>query len=279
MRIRVALVAVCLGLAVAWPGAQTPYRILLTNDDGVAAPGLQAMAEALRALGDVQIIAPAENQSARGTALTTADPIHRLDITLPNGLAAIGLTATPATTVRVAVTKIAVQRPDLVVSGINNGVNTGLAAYISGTVAAAREAASMGIPAIASSLAFRAAKDVVSFRAAAEATVRVARIVRTQGLPKGIFLGVNVPEGTMATYKGIRATRQGTSLGVVESYDERLSPRTGKPYYWNRLVEAGATDVEGTDTWAVGQGYVAVTPYRVGEFDQATFDTLQGALK
>ena len=278
MKVQTLLTLVLVGLVAAWPRAQTPYRILLTNDDGVTAPGLQAVADALRALGEVQIVAPAENQSAKGPALTTADPIHRMDITLPNGMAAIGLTATPATTMRIAVTKIATARPDLVISGINNGVNTGLAAYISGTVAAAREAASMGIPSMASSLAFRAAKDVESFRAAAEVTLRIARVVKTRGLPKGIFLNVSVPAGTMQTFKGILLTTQGHSLGLQEMYEERVSPRTGKPYYWNKIVE-GAEDVEGSDSWAVPNGYVAVTPYRVGEFDRATFDALQNAFK
>ena len=278
MKVQTLLTLVLVGLVAAWPRAQTPYRILLTNDDGVTAPGLQAVADALRALGEVQIVAPAENQSAKGTALTTADPIHRMDITLPNGMAAISLTATPATTMRIAVTKIATARPDLVISGINNGVNTGLAAYISGTVAAAREAASMGIPSMASSLAFRAAKDVESFRAAAEVTLRIARVVKTRGLPKGIFLNVSVPAGTMQTFKGIRLTTQGHSLGLQDTYEERVSPRTGKPYYWNKIVE-GAEDVEGSDSWAVPNGYVAVTPYKVGEFDRATFDALQNAFK
>ena len=278
MKVQTLLTLVLVGLVAAWPRAQTPYRILLTNDDGVTAPGLQAVADALRALGEVQIVAPAENQSAKGTALTTADPIHRMDITLPNGMAAVGLTATPATTMRIAVTKIATARPDLVISGINNGVNTGLAAYISGTVAAAREAASMGIPSMASSLAFRAAKDVESFRAAAEVTLRIARVVKTRGLPKGIFLNVSVPAGTMQTFKGIRLTTQGHSLGLQDTYEERVSPRTGKPYYWNKIVE-GAEDVEGSDSWAVPNGYVAVTPYKVGEFDRATFDALQNAFK
>lgn len=279
MRLRLALVVVWLGLAAAWPGAQTPYRILLTNDDGVAAPGLQAMAEALRALGDVQIVAPAENQSAKGTALTTADPIHRIDVTLPNGMTAIGLTATPATATRLALTTIVTARPDLVVSGVNNGVNTGLTSYISGTVAAAREAAALGIPAIASALVVRAATDAASYRGAAEATLRVARTVKARGLPTGVFLGVNVPAGSMATYKGFRMTTQGNQQGVRETFDARVSPRTRKPYYWDVLLEAGATGAEGTDTWAVQNGYVAITPYKVGEFDQATFDALQGAFK
>lgn len=272
-------VVVCVALMAAWPRAQAPYRILLTNDDGVAAPGLAAAAAALSSLGEVLVVAPAENQSAKGTSLTTSDPIHRTDHRLATGLAAIALTATPATTVRVALTKIATTKPDLVVSGINNGVNTGLAAYISGTVAGAREAAALGIPAIASSLVIKASGDVASFAGAAEATVKVARMVKERGLPKGVFLGVNVPEGTMATYKGFRATRQGTSLGIVETFEEQQSPRTKKPFYWDLILEAGATDVEGTDTWAVQHGYVAVTPYKVGEFDEAAFAALSRELK
>ena len=109
--------------------------------------------------------------------------------------------------------------------------------------------------------------------------MKVARLVKERGLPKGVFLGVNVPEGTMATYKGFRATRQGTSQGIVETFEEQQSPRTKKPFYWDLILEAGATDVEGTDTWAVQHGYVAVTPYRVGEFDEAAFSDLSRQLK
>src|SRR5262245_21128838 len=103
---------------VAWFAAafhaQAPYRILVCNDDGVRAPGLQALADVMRTLGEVTIVAPADNQSAKGTSLTTSDPIHQESLTLPNGMAAIGLTATPATTVRVALTKIVKVRPNLV---------------------------------------------------------------------------------------------------------------------------------------------------------------------
>jgi 5'-nucleotidase len=193
-------------------------------------------------------------------------------------MAAIGLTATPATTVKVALTRIMNQRPNLVVSGINRGTNLGLAAYISGTVGAAREAVMQGIPAIASSLAFQAARDVDSYRAAAEATVRVATIVKTQGIPPGILLNVNVPAGTMQTFKGIRLTTQGTAVGGDERFETRTHPTTGRTYYWNVFIEGGM-DVEGTDTWAVQNGYVAVTPLKVGEFDQRAFDALKGVIK
>ncbi len=268
-----------LGFSLLLPAAaQVPYRILVTNDDGVRAAGIHAMADALRSLGDVTVVAPSDNQSAKGHSLTINDPIHQENVTLPTGLPAIGLSATPATTVKVALTQILAMRPDLVVSGINRGTNLGLAAYISGTVGAAREAAARGIPAIASSLAFPAAQGVDSYKGAADATVRVARFVKERGLPPGIFLNVNVPAGTMQTYKGILVTTQGTATGGVESFDKRTHPTTERSYYWNVFIEGGK-DIDGTDTWAVENGYVAVTPLKVGEFDQAAFDRLKDSLK
>jgi 5'-nucleotidase len=271
----VALLVCCLASPFE---AQAPYRILVTNDDGVRSPGLQAVAESLRSIGEVTIVAPADNQSAKGTSLTINDPIVQENLTLPNGMAAIGLTATPATTVKVALTKILMSPPNLVVSGINRGTNMGLAAYISGTVGAAREAAARGIPAIASSLAYAAAGDVASYKAAAEATLRVATLVKAQGLPQGVLLNVNVPAGTMQTFKGIRVTTQGTATGGDESFDVRVHPTSKRTYYWNVFIEGGK-DVEGTDTWAVENGYVAVTPLKVGEFDQASFDKLKTVIK
>jgi 5'-nucleotidase len=193
-------------------------------------------------------------------------------------MAAIGLAATPATTMRVALMQIVKQRPDLVVSGINRGMNLGLAAYISGTVGAARDAVIKGIPAIASSLAVTAAGDVGSYTAAAQATVRIVAIVKKQGLPRGLLLSVNVPGGTMQTFKGIRVTTQGTAIGGGERFEAQNDPATGRTSYRNVFIEGG-TDVEGTDTWAVQNGYVAVTPLKVGEFDRAAFDALKNVIK
>jgi hypothetical protein len=115
-----------------------PYRILVSNDDGVNAPGIGALAQILQAIGDVSIVAPAENSSGAGHSISTAnDAIIREDLTLPNGLKAIGLTATPASTVNVAIRNILKPLPDLVVTGINRGYNLGYSAYVSGTLGAA----------------------------------------------------------------------------------------------------------------------------------------------
>ena len=121
------------------PNSQPPYRILVSNDDGVRAPGIAAVAQILQAIGDVIIVAPAENQSGKGHSIVTSEPVFREDLTLPNGMKAIGLTATPATTVNIAIRNILKPLPDLVVSGINRGYNLAYSAYLSGTVGAARE--------------------------------------------------------------------------------------------------------------------------------------------
>lgn len=247
------------GAGQAAPQPARPYRILVCNDDGVRAPGIHAVARALQALGDVTVVAPAENQSGKGHSITIYEPIHREDLELPGGLRAIGLTATPASTMKVALMKIVSPKPDLVVSGINRGYNLGLSAYLSGTVGAAREAASQGIPAIASSLAMPA-KD---YSAAAEATLRIARHVKENGLAPGVFLNVNIPGGTPQTWKGFRTTTQAMSWGGVEGFEERKHPN-GRTYYWNVFEEGGAAP-EGTDMWAVAQGYVAIVPMKVSE--------------
>lgn len=290
MRASLRFIAVLAAALVVAPGltsrppyatvsAQAPYRILLTNDDGVRAPGLQAMADALKAAGnDVTIIGPQDNQSAKGTSLIINDPIVQEQLTLPNGMAAIGLSCTPATSMRIALFNIVRQRPQLVVSGINRGTNLGFGAYISGTVGAAREAAIAGIPAIATSLAYRAATDVNSYRAGAEATMRIVELVKKEGLPKGVFLNVSIPPGTMQTFKGMKVTTQGTAYGGDATYAVREHPQSKRTYYWDTFLEGGK-DVPGTDTMEMQAGYVTITPLKVGEFDQPMFDTLKTLIK
>src|SRR5688572_20973785 len=110
--------------------APPPYRILISNDDGVRAPGLAAVAQTLQAIGQIHIVAPSENQSGKGHSIVTSEPVFREDLKLPNGLAAIGLTATPASSVNIAIRNIVKPRPDLVVSGINSVYNLGYSGYL-----------------------------------------------------------------------------------------------------------------------------------------------------
>ena len=242
-----------------------PYRILVTNDDGVHAPGILAVAQALGAIGDITVVAPAENQSGTGHAISITDPIFADAVTLPGDIKATALTATPASCVKVAVGALMPRRPDLVVSGINRGLNVGAVAYVSGTVGAAREAALMGIPAIAASLAI----EQPDYAAAAKIVRHVAEMVRANGLGPGGFLNVNVPAASANAIKGIQLTRQSRLTGG-ERFEEQKSPR-GRRYFWSVWNEPTG-DVEGTDVWAIEHGYVAVTPLRTGEFDPATYE-------
>jgi 5'-nucleotidase len=266
-----ACVLACVWLTLTTVGAgatiQTPqpFRILLTNDDGVRAPGVLAVALALRGQAELTIAAPTENQSGKGHSITTSDPIFVDTITLAPDLPAYSLQTTPASCVKVAVGALMTQKPDMVVSGINRGYNLGTVTYVSGTVGAAREAALMGIPAIAASLAV----EESDYKPAAEIVRQVVEMVRRNGLEPGSFLNVNVPAGAAGAIKGIQLTRQ-SRLSGVERFEEQKSPRNRR-FFWSVWNEP-AGDAEGTDVWAVEHGHAAVTPLRVGEFDPQTYE-------
>jgi 5'-nucleotidase len=266
---------VCL-LAIA--GAQQPsrFRILISNDDGVRAPALTVLAEALKPIGDVIIVAPADDQSGISQALTAAPPIVRNDVMLAGGLPAIGLTATPATTIQIAIKNIVMPRPDLVVTGINTAYNLGASAYLSGTVGAARQAVIEGVPAVATSMATAAvARDLT---AAAQQVAGVVRQVRQHGLPPQTFLNVNIPPMPAGGYKGLQVTTQAAVRAGVETFAEGKRPGTDRTVYWS-VYKEGASAPQGTDIWAVNNGYVSITPMHVGEYDEKLAGTLRAWFK
>jgi 5'-nucleotidase len=277
-RVRLVLALVLSSWVLVPVGAQQsppPYRILISNDDGVRAPGLAAVAQILQAIGQVSIVAPSGNQSGKGHSIVTTDPILREDLTLPNGLKAIGLTATPATAVNIAIRNIMKPRPDLLVSGINRGYNLGLTAYVSGTVGAAREAAMHGVPAIATSLDEEGAAR--NYGAAAEEVLGVARRVKQYGIPSNTFLNVNIPAMPQGGYRGYRITTQAIQKSGEERFAEMAHP-SGRTVYWN-VYKEGATAPEGTDIRAVNEGYVSVTPMKLGEVDASQFEVLRAIFK
>ena len=275
------LVSVVGALIVLWTLARVdaqqaaPYRILVTNDDGVRAPGLAAMADALRTLGEVIVVAPSDVQTGRSHAVVTIDPVFRDDILLPSGLRAIGLRTTPATTMFIALRNIVTPRPNLVVSGINNAYNLGYSVYRSGTVAGAREAAMYGIPAIAASMAAAGAPD--GWAGAAAQVLAIARRLKDAPLGPNTFLNVNVPVAPPGGYKGVQVTSQAMMLGGTETFVEMRHP-SGRPVYWS-VYREGATAPQGTDIWAVENGYVSVTPMHVGEYDAGLVDRTRALLK
>jgi len=227
-------------------------RILVSNDDGIFSPGIKALGLAMRALGEVYVVAPDVEQSAVGHGITVRRPL-RFKHTQSAGfgeIPAYRVDGTPADCVVLGVHLLG--RPDLLVSGINIGVNLGLDLTHSGTVAAALEGTSLGIPSIAFSL--DTSGEELDFTEAALWAQRLARLVAEKGLPRGIFFNVNFPAGTP---KGVLVTRLSTHHWE-DTVVERLDPE-GRPYYWIAGTPVGEEE-EGTDLWAVRRGYVSVTP-------------------
>jgi 5'-nucleotidase len=223
-------------------------RILVTNDDGYRSEGLIVLAEALRPLGDVTIVAPMTEASAIGHALTLRHPL-RLEHMADKLFAVDG---TPTDCVNIAVTQIFRGLPDLVVSGINKGWNLGDDVTYSGTVSGALEGALLGVPAIAVSLQFSRSFD---FSHAARAAAAMAESLFDAPLPSRTFLNINVPKGPP---KGHRVTVQ-AKRNHITSVAERHDPK-GRPYYW---IEEGQDEWEPhdrSDYQAVRDGYVSITP-------------------
>jgi 5'-nucleotidase len=226
--------------------------ILLSNDDGYDAPGLRALIEALRPASDVIVAAPAVEQSGKGHSLILRDPIFVTEKKQADGTMWYAIDASPASCVRLAVENLLTRRPALVISGINRGENLGATVYHSGTLGAAREAAIVGLPAIAVSIGGDEGKD---YAAAANFIRRlVDQLQAKQMLKPGLFLNVNVPAGER---KGVRVTR----LSVKPRYDtfeRRVSP-SGRLYFWPAWKQL-EDDEEGTDIWAFARGFIAITP-------------------
>ena len=224
-------------------------RILVTNDDGVHSEGIHALADVLRPLGDVIVVAPHVEASAIGHALTLRRPL-RMEELRPGVFEVDG---TPTDCVNIAITKIYKTAPDLVVSGINKGLNIGDDITYSGTVSGALEGALLGVPSIAVSLA--RTSGAYDFSPSAHAAATIAALVLREGLPPRTFLSVNVPTGKP---KGFRLTVQ-AKRNHITIVNERCDPR-GKAYYW---IEEGLNDWEPhdrSDYQAVRDGYVSVTP-------------------
>jgi 5'-nucleotidase len=224
-------------------------RILVTNDDGYRSDGLRALADALEALGNVTIVAPTEEASAIGHALTLRHPL-RLE---PIAERTFAVDGTPTDCVNIAITQVLKGLPDLVVSGINKGWNLGDDVTYSGTVSGALEAALLGVPSIAVSL--RATRGPYDFSFAARAAAAMAEAMLRRPLPPRTFLNINVPRGEP---KGYRVTVQ-AKRNHVTSVAERHDPK-GRPYYW---IEEGQNEWEPhdrSDYQAVRDGYVSVTP-------------------
>jgi 5'-nucleotidase len=224
-------------------------RILVTNDDGYRSDGIVALARELEPLGDVVIVAPVEEASAIGHALTLRHVLRLESV----GDRMFAVDGTPTDCVNLAVAQVFKGLPDLVVSGINKGWNLGDDVTYSGTVAGALEAALLGVPAIAVSL--RQTRGDYDFGHAARAAAVLARAIVGRPLPSRTFLNVNVPKGQPRGYRVTVQARRNHVTSIAERHDPK-----GRPYYW---IEEGQNEWEPhdrSDYQAVRDGYVSVTP-------------------
>lgn len=238
-------------------------KILVTNDDGIHSAGIIALAEALEALGDVIVVAPAFEMSAASHSLTLTRPLRIEQIDERH----YSIDGTPTDCVTLAMSHILKDSPpDLVVSGINKGGNLGDDVSYSGTVAGALEASIYGLPGIAMSLVKRVDFD---FGPAAHLAAQLAERVLGNGLPRGTLLNVNVPPGPVI---GVRVTRQGTKI-IKPTIIEGTDPRQRK-YYWIGEESLTWNEEEGTDYEAVRQGLVSITPLRNDMTDYKVLDQI-----
>lgn len=235
-------------------------HILVTNDDSVHAPGLLALAQAMRSLGDVTVLAPDRNWSGGGHVKTLHRPLRVQETALDDGTPALMSDGAPSDCVALAMLG-RVPAVDLVVSGINSYGNLGHDVTYSGTVTAAMEAVIAGVPGFAFSLAANNAEDKRDYVTAAGYAQRIVKAAIDNGLAPDLLLNVNIPSLPAAEVKGVRVTRQGTRV-YRDRLDERLDPR-GVPYYWiGGDYPIGVPD-NGTDFGALAEGYVSVTPLQL----------------
>ena len=241
-------------------------NIMVTNDDGIHAPGIRALAQAMAALGTVTVVAPDRERSAAGHSLTLHSPLRIFE--LHEGWFAVD--GTPTDCVNMGVHNMLPVTPDLVVSGINHGANLGDDITYSGTVAAAMEANLMGIPAIAFSLAtFR--EDAL-FAAAADIAVTVARQVIANGLPADTFLNVNIPNCPLGEMRPPLITRQG-KRSFIGKIVGKTDPR-GRKYFWVGSEEPHLNDEPGSDFHAINRNHVSITPLHLDLTNHSTLPIL-----
>ncbi len=236
-------------------------HILVTNDDGVLAPGLLALAKAMTQLGQVTVLAPDRNWSGAGHVKTLHRPLRVREAAMADGTPALSCDGAPSDCVAIALLGRVPEKIDLVVSGINPYGNLGHDVTYSGTVTAAMEAVIAGVPGLAFSLAADDTTTEWNYDSAAAVARTVVATAIVNGLTPDLLLSVNIPPGPAESIQGYRVTRQGLRV-YRDLLDERLDPR-GRPYYWIAGDFPTGVPDEGTDFGALADGYVSITPLQL----------------
>jgi 5'-nucleotidase len=237
-------------------------HILVTNDDGVNAPGLLALVRALDGLGKISVVAPDRNWSASGHVKTLDRPMRVKAAVLADGTPALASDGAPSDCVALAMLGLLPEPVEMVVAGINGGPNLGHDLTYSGTVTAAMEGAIGGVPSVAVSLDTPPLLEgALDYSAAAQVARRVVQNVIQHGLPESVLLSVNVPYLPLEKIRGVQVTRQGLRI-YRDALVRREDPR-GMPYYWIGGDAPGGVPEDGTDVGALHTGYVSVTPVQL----------------
>lgn len=247
-------------------------RILATNDDGVHAPGFEALVRAVKHLGEVKVAAPDRERSACGHSMTMRDPLRTHEVEV-EGCPGVKVNGVPVDCVNVGLTVLWPDGCDLIVSGVNNGPNLGFDVTYSGTVAGALEGAINGIRSLAFSMAVFADGAPYHFETGEQWIRENVGWLTELDLPDRTFLNVNVPAIAYPEVQGHQFVRMGGR--VYQDRVERRDDPWGRPYYWQGGVVVMRPDAPDTDVWAVSNGYVSITPVRVDWTCDATLQSLQ----
>lgn len=245
-------------------------HMLLTNDDGIYAEGLNALCRRCSDHHAVTVIAPDRERSAVGHGITLHEPLRAVPVQLNGGMPGYAVSGTPADCIKLAILEILKTRPDIVISGINPGANVGVNINYSGTVCAAKEAAVYGIPAIAVSMP---GPEVTHYDEAARFVLRLLEQVSRNGLPGGTFLNVNVPDLPLEETAGVRISRHGTEL-FSEYVDKRVDPRN-HAYYWQGCDSLLGHPDPSVDETALNRNYISITPIKCDTTDYEAIPVLK----
>ena len=231
-------------------------NILITNDDGITSKGIIALAARFKEMGDVVVVAPNKQMSATSHSITTVSPIRVQKFDMDNNFFGYSVTGTPADCVKLAINSLLKSKPDIILSGINHGRNTGINIMYSGTVAGAAEGHLLGIPSFAISLSSH--NEELECDTAADYAFKIVSEVLKNNDTKGLFLNINIPATESSKIKGIKIVRSSNSYWEDE-FDKRIDP-FGRPYYWFNGSYIYDTNDENIDDVVLDNGYVAVTP-------------------
>ncbi len=245
-------------------------RVLICNDDGINAEGIFALAQEIKKIAEVTVVAPDKQQSAVGHAITVNNPLRAVPFHKNNDFFGYAVEGTPADCVKLGVRFLMKEKPDLVMSGINHGSNTAINIIYSGTVSAATEGMILGIPSIAISLT---AYQNLDFTYAAKFSARLALLVAEKGLPARTLLNVNIPNVPEDQIKGVMITKQGISVWE-DRFDVRRDP-ANREYFWlTGQMDVLDTDLD-TDQIAIKNNYVSITPVRYDLTDRQMLETMK----